>query len=136
MAEQVTLEFLNGLVRLDTLPEEEWVGKAVYHPGAGQMGNTPYWRFCDECADDPSMRLVRFDPDEDPPEAEPDWEALIYDSGPVTEHREGPWGPEERRDVLFYVEVCMGESYDNVPNDNWPDGFNFVYGADNLWIEP
>ena len=131
---EVTLEFLNGLVRLDTLPAEQWVGKTVYHPGAGQRGNTPYWRFCDE---EPEMRKIRFDPDDgDKPEDEPDWEALIYDAGPVTEHREGPWGPNGRRDVLFLVTTCMGEPHPVVVNDNWPDGFNFCYGANNLWIEP
>ena len=86
-----------------------------------------------------SRRCARSDstPDDgDKPEDEPDWEALIYDAGPVTEHREGPWGPNGRRDVLFLVTTCMGEPHPVVVNDNWPDGFNFCYGANNLWIEP
>lgn len=125
-AETVTLEFLNSLVQLTTRPEEEWVGLVVYHP-MGQVGSTPYWRSCDE---EPSMQEAHYDPED-----EPDWGALVYDSGPVQSHEEGPWGPEARRDVLFYVEVCVGEPYKNVPNEKWPDGFCFRYGADNLWIE-
>ena len=128
-----SIEFLNGLVRLDTLHPDEWVGKTAYHPGAGQTGDTPYWRLCDE---EPMMRRVRFNPDEDASEDEPDWEAVIYDRGVVRSHEEGPFGPDARRDVLFHVDVCMGEPYDNQPSESWPDGFCLRYGADNLWIEP
>jgi hypothetical protein len=111
-------------VRLDTLPEDSWVGRVVYHPSA-QAGDTPFW--CG--ADQPEwLRKIDFDPDEDPPEDEPDWEALIYDRGVVREHRPGPW-KGERRDVLFPPDVCAGEPFDNPPD------WCLCYGANNLWTE-
>ncbi len=121
-----TLELLYSLVPLTTRPESEWVGLTVYHPGAGQSGSTPYWRFCDE----PEwQRKIRYDPDDgDLPEDEPDWNALIYDVGQVTKYEESEYGRQEH-DVSFRVTICMGEPFDN------PTDWCLYYAACFLWVE-
>lgn len=126
---QITLAFLNTLAPLTLLSPERWVGQQVYHPGAGQLGDLPYWRFCDE---EPWMRKVRFDPDDgDDPADEPDWEALIYDRGEVQRVTEGPWGPEHERSVFFRPDVCAG----NKCNCDCSPDFCLQYTETNLWID-
>jgi hypothetical protein len=80
----------DGLVQLDSLPRETWVGRSIFHP-MSQMGGVPHWREAD--VPEP-MR----DPDDESPEV------YMYDVGVVTEfmsdqefYGELGWKPETQQ---------------------------------------
>ena len=114
--EDVTFEFLKSLVQLSTFPEEEWIGKTVYHPMGGQSGNVPFWRF--EDMDELCKEIER---EFETPEYPIDWLELVYDVGIVYRIK------DRDPDFDFGKDVWFG--------DNGPDGFCLVYNSDNLWTE-
>jgi|3_EtaG_2_1085321.scaffolds.fasta_scaffold413535_1 hypothetical protein len=114
---EVSFEFLSSLIQLSDIPEDEWIGKTVYHPMGGQMGDIPIWRF-NEMSDVCKQIEREFEDPNFPIEPY----KVIYDVGVVHRVTDGDPPPYN-----FGKEVFFGT--------DGPEGFCLHYNPDNLWIE-
>lgn len=98
------------LVRLSTLPVDQWKGKPVFHPGC-QVGDKAAWRAEDE-------PFFRAEPDEHGPADEP---GTRYDVGVVVRWETENWRKEPDNPDAHEVYFLTGH------------GHALHYGAGNLW---
>lgn len=98
------------LVRLSTLPVDQWKGQPVFHPGC-QVGDEAAWR----SEDDPFFQA---EPDEHGPADEP---GTWYDVGVVVRWETENWRQEPDNPDAHEVYFLTGH------------GHTLHYGAGNLW---